>query len=101
MREFLWRGNSEAKKTHLITWDVVYSEISKGGLEIRPLCAMNTALLVKLVWRIYSNYNTLWSKALRPKYLDSNLAERVFLTETSSMGSIIWNDIIKVMPYVV
>lgn len=50
MRDFLWKGNSEENKIHLVSWDLVYSDVNKGRLGIRSLRTMNTTLLRNLLW---------------------------------------------------
>lgn len=71
MRNFLWQGNFETRKAHLVAWDLVCSENKKGGLGIRNIWIMNLALLGKLIWCIYKEAQSLWSITLRSKYLDS------------------------------
>lgn len=39
-----------------------------GGLGLRKLCDVNTALLAKLGWRLITEPNSLWSKILLAKY---------------------------------
>lgn len=98
MSEFFWQGNSKDKNIHLVAWAIVCSDINLGGLGIRPLRTMNTALLGKLVWRIYIDHKSLWSVALRSKYLDSAQAERIFIVANYPVGSMLWNGLRKVIP---
>ena len=50
-RDFLWGGGALAQKPHLVRWSLVCLEKSKGGLGVRNLALMNSALLCKWNWR--------------------------------------------------
>lgn len=43
-----------------------------GGLGIRIMANVNTALLAKLGWQIVISANTPWVKAITAKYLEHN-----------------------------
>ncbi|RVX14549.1 hypothetical protein CK203_017111 [Vitis vinifera] len=45
-RDFLWGGGSVKRKAHLIMWEVICEDKSKGGLGLRKLVLLNKALLV-------------------------------------------------------
>lgn len=96
MRDFLWQGNSEVRKVHLVAWDVVCTNLTRGGLGIQNLRIMNKAMLGKLLWRIYTDHSALWSKAIRSKYLDSDHAERIFIVADIPIDSMVWNGLRKV-----
>lgn len=96
MRTFLWQGTFESRKPHLVAWDMVCSAKEQGGLGIRNLRQMNDAMLGKLVWCIYEEDQSLWSRALRSKYLDSFDKERIFTVENAPYGSMIWNGLRRV-----
>lgn len=50
-RKFLWNDDREKRKFHLVNWTQVCKQVSEGGLGIRPLRQLNTALLGKRLWR--------------------------------------------------
>ncbi|XP_011620603.1 uncharacterized protein LOC105420077 [Amborella trichopoda] len=50
MRKFLWSGEADSKKFHLIAWDKVCQPKHLGGLGIRLLRKQNSALLGKWWW---------------------------------------------------
>ena len=49
-RDFLWGGGALAQKPHLVRWNLVCLEKRKGGLGVRNLALMNSALLCKWNW---------------------------------------------------
>ena len=48
-RDFLWGGGSVERKAHLIKWEVICADKSKGGLGLRKLVLLNKALLGKWI----------------------------------------------------
>ena len=50
-RDFLWGGGNLESKLHLVNWNTVCQEKSRGGLGVRGLSLMNQALLCKWCWR--------------------------------------------------
>ena len=56
------------RKIHLITWEVILKEKSKGGLGLRGMRQLNSAFLMKLGWRFLAEPSTLWTRVLREKY---------------------------------
>ncbi|XP_009789469.1 uncharacterized protein [Nicotiana sylvestris] len=50
-RSFLWEGNSEGHKFHLVKWATVTQPRSLGDLGIRDLSKHNKSLLMKWHWR--------------------------------------------------
>ncbi|RVW25029.1 putative ribonuclease H protein [Vitis vinifera] len=44
-RDFLWGGGSEERKAHLIKWEAICEDKSKGGLGLRKLVFLNKACL--------------------------------------------------------
>jgi len=53
---------------HLVAWNVVTKEKTKGGLGLRSMHQLNSAYLMKLGWRLQTVPNALWAKILREKY---------------------------------
>ena len=49
-RDFLWGGGNLECKPHLVNWNTVCQEKSRGGLGVRGLSLMNQALLCKWCW---------------------------------------------------
>ena len=67
-RDFLWGGGALAQKPHLVRWNLVCLEKSKGGLEVRNLALMNSALLCKWNWRFANDREALWRRVISRKY---------------------------------
>jgi hypothetical protein len=76
-RDFLWGDLGEDFKYHLVSWSMVCSPISKGGLGIRNLRTFNKALLGKWLWH-YDMREALWRTVVDAKY-SSTWAWLVFL----------------------
>jgi len=68
IRRFLWGGTSIERKPHLVKWDTLIKEKSKGGLRLRSMRHLNTAFLMKLGWRLKSEPSALWVRLLNEKY---------------------------------
>lgn len=68
MRNFLWRGTSQAKKYPLVAWEKVCTEKDKGGLGIRDLITINDSLLCKWLWRYSVEQNAMWRRLIKEKY---------------------------------
>ncbi|GKC90122.1 hypothetical protein Tco_1150771 [Tanacetum coccineum] len=62
MKSFLWdsRGNSNGRAK--IAWKVVCRPKDLGGVEIKPLGEWNKVLLMKNIWKIMEQKQTLWVK---------------------------------------
>ncbi|KAJ1420547.1 ribonuclease H [Sesbania bispinosa] len=52
MRRFLWAGQDKDCFHALVGWDWVTTDKNSGGLGLRDLRLMNTALLGKLIWSL-------------------------------------------------
>jgi len=68
-RNFLWQGNGEGvKKFHLVKWDAVISNKKEGGLGIKNLKAHNKSLLLKWLWRLATDDQSLWKDTIFARY---------------------------------
>ena len=67
-RDFLWGGGVLAHKPHLVRWNLVCLEKRKGGLGVRNLSLMNSALLCKWNWRFANEREALWRSVISLKY---------------------------------
>ncbi|RVW23454.1 putative ribonuclease H protein [Vitis vinifera] len=67
-RDFLWGGGALEKKPHLVNWDTVCLDKSKGGLGVRCLSTLNRALLCKWNWRFANERDKLWRHVISRKF---------------------------------
>jgi hypothetical protein len=51
---FLWSGDKNKRKYHLVSWSVVCLPKDQGGLGILNLDIMNTSLLSKWLWKLFN-----------------------------------------------
>ncbi|RVW91675.1 LINE-1 reverse transcriptase-like [Vitis vinifera] len=67
-RDFLWGGGALEKKPHLVKWDTVCLDKSKGGLGVRRLSILNRALLCKWNWCFANERDNLWRRVISRKF---------------------------------
>ncbi|RVW66409.1 hypothetical protein CK203_066328 [Vitis vinifera] len=56
------------RKAHLIKWEAICEDKSKGGLGLRKLVFLNKALLGKWIWRFAYDKDDLWKQVITAKY---------------------------------
>jgi hypothetical protein len=67
--KFLWQGGkSNAKKFHLVNWNIVSSPKDSGGLGIRDPEVVNIAMGAKLLWRLITGRKEWWKSTIIKKY---------------------------------
>lgn len=66
---FLWGGPDLTKKIHLLSWETICKPLEEGGLNIRRVKEMNRAGVLKHIWRIVTNKESLWVKWVHARYL--------------------------------
>ena len=69
-RDFLWDGQADKKKLHLIKWSEVIKPKSNGGLGIGSLENKNLALLAKWWWRFREEKEALWRKLITSTFVE-------------------------------
>lgn len=67
---FLWQGTEQKFRYHMAKWEMVSRPKDLGGLGIINTRLMNDCLLMKWIWKILQESDTLWFKILKAKYLD-------------------------------
>ena len=67
-KDFLWGGGALEKKTHLVKWSAVCTDMRQEGFGIRSLAALNKALLGKWNWKFAIEKNSLWKQVIIDKY---------------------------------
>ncbi|KHN41382.1 Putative ribonuclease H protein, partial [Glycine soja] len=63
-RRFLWGGGLEQQKIAWVNWKTVCLPKDKGGLGIKDLQVLNTALLGKWSWELFQNHGDMWTRIL-------------------------------------
>ncbi|KAJ9704891.1 hypothetical protein PVL29_003103 [Vitis rotundifolia] len=93
-RDFLWGGGNLEGKIHLVNWEVVCSDKSKGGLGLRSLVILNKALLGKWIWRYACDKDSLWKQVIMTKYGQEGHGWRP--KKASGAGGVgVWKEILK------
>ncbi|OIS95712.1 cbl-interacting serinethreonine-protein kinase 9, partial [Nicotiana attenuata] len=67
-RNFLWEGNSEKKKFHLVKWNSLTTSKKTGGLGIKNLRVQNHSLMMNWLWKFAADEQSLWREVVREKY---------------------------------
>lgn len=68
-RNFLWGISDTNKRPHLLKWSKVCLSKDRGGLGLRQACMTNSAVIVKLGWRVLCNDFVPWARSFTLKYL--------------------------------
>lgn len=64
-RRFLWGGDEDRRKVHLVSWQNVTKPKMEGGLGFRSMRQVNAAFLAKLGWRLLAEPDALWARVIR------------------------------------
>lgn len=67
-RNFLWEGNNERHKFHLIKWKKVTQPKTQGGLGIKDLAAHNKSMMMKWLWRYNMEDSGFWKVVIKAKH---------------------------------
>nr|XP_051208064.1 uncharacterized protein LOC127323999 [Lolium perenne] len=70
--KFFWEGAGPKRKYHLVNWPTVCRPKEVGGLGLLNTKNMNLALLLKWIWRLYQDEDTIWTRIIRAKYVDAS-----------------------------
>ena len=90
-RQFLWSGNLLSSKWSLVKWEYVCRPKHAGGLGLRSMTLVVTALAAKLYWRWCNSQDQEWAKILSHKYLPGADCSEVPRIPLMGKGSCIWN----------
>ena len=89
---FLWNGKQEGKNKGKINWKKVCQPNCFGGLGVRNLHILNNAFLLKHLWKLTFQTNTLWYQVYKNKYFpDTHFLQ----TEFKSHHSWFWRNLMK------
>jgi hypothetical protein len=93
--KFFWEGTGAKRKYHLVNWPTVCRPKAMRGLGLLNTRKMNIALLLKWVWKLYNEDDTIWSKIIKAKYPDAS----DLFTGSGHGGSHFWKSIHKIKHY--
>jgi hypothetical protein len=65
---FLWNGDKNKKKYHVVSWPTICLPKDKGGLDILDLDIMNISLLSNWHWKLFNEKGG-WKILLEKQYL--------------------------------
>ncbi|XP_039169168.1 uncharacterized protein LOC120293559 [Eucalyptus grandis] len=69
IRQFLWRGPELGRGGAKVSWDDVCLPEAEGGLGIRRLHECNKAAMLKYIWILFSDNESLWCKWIHSTFL--------------------------------
>lgn len=52
---FIWSAAANERKMSVVNWNAICQPKSRGGLSLKTLSHMNTALLMKIGWNIVAS----------------------------------------------
>lgn len=90
-RRFIWGGDEEKRRIHLLSRDTLQKQRDHGGIGILSSRQANAAFLTKLGWRVLSEPNALWSRVPRHKYCKGRCDIDMF--ESTTNMSNVWRRI--------
>ncbi|KAL4394917.1 hypothetical protein AHAS_Ahas02G0199900 [Arachis hypogaea] len=67
-RRFIWTENAGERKFHNVGWHILCKPKILGGLGFKSLFLMNEAFMLKSLWRLVVDNDTLWARVLLNKY---------------------------------
>nr|GEZ10758.1 RNA-directed DNA polymerase, eukaryota, reverse transcriptase zinc-binding domain protein [Tanacetum cinerariifolium] len=94
IRNQFFNGNeSSSKRAISIKWSSVMVDKSKGGLGVASLYALNRGLLIKWLWRFYSQKSALWVRVVKAIHEEDGKVGSKMLSSTRSCWLNIVNEI--------
>ncbi|XP_019199070.1 PREDICTED: uncharacterized protein LOC109192823 [Ipomoea nil] len=96
IRSFIWGGDSDGRKAHLVNWDTVTKSKAHGGLGIKRLEKMNHSFMAKLGWRILQGEDSLWIRIFKAKYHLSDVDCRLWQARSNMSNAM--KEILKAIP---
>ncbi|CAN1254586.1 LINE-1 reverse transcriptase homolog [Linum perenne] len=94
---FLWEGAGDIRRPHLVRWEIVKTQISRGGLGVLDLKLLNVALLSKWVWRFATERSAWWRRHILCK-CGEGLSDWQPNWELQAAGWSVWREIVQLSP---
>lgn len=66
---FIWGGNEEKGRVHLVNWKTLCQPKLEGGLGLKHMHIMNRVFIMKLGCDIIHVRDSLWARVLGDKYI--------------------------------
>ena len=81
----------DKQKNHAINWKIITCSKERGGLGLKRMKELNSALMTKLAWRLLMEGSKLWALVLRGKYVRGNMAITKLVKKQNSSNA--WHGI--------
>ena len=85
IRNFLWTGNLETRKSIVVAWKKVCRPCVDGGLGLRDLTLQNEALLKKLAWNVLTKESQVF-RFLRARFFKDHYVSKMYKFSSSIWG---------------
>nr|GEU41238.1 RNA-directed DNA polymerase, eukaryota, reverse transcriptase zinc-binding domain protein [Tanacetum cinerariifolium] len=107
IRCYFFNGHElNSNKASWVKWKNVLASKEKGGLGVSSLYALNRALMMKWVWRFYSQKESIWARVIKAIYGDDEQVGNISKAGSRSCWRNIVNEVrilsnqgIKVLDY--
>ncbi|GKB23123.1 RNA-directed DNA polymerase, eukaryota, reverse transcriptase zinc-binding domain protein, partial [Tanacetum coccineum] len=83
--------DSKSRKVSWVKWDKILTSKDKGGLWVPNLYALNRGLMLKWIWRFYSQKTSLWTKVIKAIHGVNGKLDK----ENLAGGQTCWMSIVK------
>lgn len=93
-RNILWNDKDGNHKSHLVKYDVVTCEKSRGGLGVKKLQILNSSLIMKWLWRFGTEKEALWRIIIAEKYGEEPFGWNSKISK-AAYGCSVWKGICK------
>lgn len=90
LNKFWWTNNKTSKGIHWSTWSELCLPKAYGGMGFRDFYLFNKALLVKQVWRIFTQPGCFLSRVLKARYFPFS---DILSAKVGSYPSLTWRSI--------
>jgi len=93
LRQFLWKGPTLGKGGAKVSWEDVCLPREEGGLGIRNLRECNKAAMLKHIWTLFTDKESLWCKWIHSTFLKRG--ENFWVVKAPTYCSWAWKKILQ------